>query len=173
MNYAKAPTHVDQTLRLIARVPAGRAVLSRFLALYRSGRVEFVPYDPALLTRLREVLGEGQPVGASFVTDGRSGKIHYDPSAPLGVLAPFLLHEMVHATDASLWVASNSKQTRRARDRLMLEAETQAFDQQHRFVQELRAADPRFDAFMLGEQARVRILHEKLTQKDIAELYGF
>ena len=173
VNYTKAPTHPDQILKLIARVPTGRKVLAEFLTLYRSGRVTLQPYESGLLARLREALGEGQPVGACFVNDGQAGKIHYDPSAPLGVLAPFLLHEMVHALDASLWEASKSRQTRRSRDRLMLEAETRAFGLQHCFVQEMREADPLFNDFIVHEQSRVRVLHEKLTRQDISNLYGF
>lgn len=173
VSYKKAPAHPDQIFKLIARVSSGRNILVPFLALYRSGRVTLVPYEAALLIRLREALGEGQPVGACFVNDGKTGKIHYDPAAPLGVLAPFLVHEMVHALDVSLWVASNSQQSRRSRDKLMLEAETRAFGLQHSFVQELRDADPLFNDFIVHEQSRVRVLHERLTRQDISELYGF
>lgn len=173
VKFTEAPSHPEQILKLIARVPSGREILSRFLGLYRCGRVTLEPYEPALLARLRSALGEGQPVGACFVNDGKSGKIHYDPGAPLGVLAPFLVHEMAHALDPTLWTASNCRQTRRARDKLMLQAETRAFELQHRFVQELRAADPGFSAFLVKDQARVRVLNERLTEGDIAELYGF
>jgi hypothetical protein len=172
VSYKKAPAHPEQIFKLIARVFSGRKVLTEFLKLYRSGRIALVPYEGELLARLREALGEGQPVGACFVNDGKTGTIHYDSSAPLGVLAPFLVHEMVHALDISLWVASNSKQTRRSRDKLMLEAETRAFGLQHVFVQELRDADPLFNDFIVHEQSRVRVLHEKLTRQDISELYG-
>ncbi len=172
MNYSASPAHPDQILKLIARVPSGRGVLSEFLGLYRAGKVTIEPYEPALLARLRSVVGDEQPVGACFVNDGKSGTIHYDPAAPIGVLAPFLLHEMVHALDTRLWAASNSRHTRRARDRLMLAAESRAFGLQHSFVQELRTMDFEFNAFLLKQQARVRVLHEKLTDGDIAELYG-
>lgn len=172
VNFSKAPINNEAILKLIARVPAGREILAEFLPLYRSGRVVFEPYAPELLARLRAALGEGQPVGACFVNDGQSGQIHYDPQAPLGVLAPFWVHEMAHAADASLWVRSNARQSRAARDKLMLSAETRAFELQHRFVQQLRAVEPSYSEFLLGEQARVRVLHERLSELDIAEMYG-
>lgn len=172
MNFNQAPSHPDEILRLIARTPSGREVLTAFLPLHRSGQVRFQPYAQALLTKLRAALGEGQPVGACFVNDGITGSIHFDPDAPIGVLAPFLVHEMVHALDTSLWLAAGKRQTKKARDQMMLNAETQAFAIQHRFVQELRAADSAFDVFLREQQARVRVLCEKLTQNDISELYG-
>jgi hypothetical protein len=173
ISYKNPPANPEQTLRLIARVPTGRQALSKFLNLYRSGQVRLEHYEPDLLARLRAAVGEGQPVGACFINDGVTGKIHYDPDAPLGVLAPFFVHEMVHAADASLWQASGSKQSRQARDRLMLRAETLAFEIQHRFVRELRAVDGAFDSFLRQEQQRVRVLHERLTEREIADLYGF
>jgi hypothetical protein len=172
VNYSRAPLHPEEALRLVARVPAGREVLEAFLPLYRASRVVFEAYEPALLLELRSALGEGQPVGASFTIEESGGVIRFDPAAPIGVLAPFLLHEMVHALDARLWRASGKAMARRSRDRLMLEAETRAFEAQHRFVEQLRAADPAYHAFLLKQQARVAILHEKLTQEDIARLYG-
>jgi hypothetical protein len=143
------------------------------MELYRSKRVKLQAYPVPLLNRLRAVLGEGQPVGACFVNDGETGTIHYDPNAPLGVLAPFLVHEMAHAADESLWRAARFPQTRQARDELMLEAETRAFELQHQFVQELRAADPEFSMFLESQQDRIRILTERLGREDIADLYGF
>jgi hypothetical protein len=172
MKFSKAPAHPDEILQLITRVPAGRDVLGGFMELYRSGRVRLEPYPQALLAQLRAALGEGQPVGACFVNDGETGTIHYDPQAPIGVLGPFLVHEMVHAMDQSLWSAARIAQTRDSRDKLMLEAETRAFELQYRFVQELRAADPEYGFFLENEQERVRILNERLSREDIAELYG-
>ena len=173
MNFSKAPAHPDEILRLIARTPSGRAVLAPFMEHYRSGRISLQSYPAPLLESLRAVLGEGQPVGACFVNDGDTGTIYYDPSAPLGVLAPFLVHEMAHAADESLWRAARFPQTRKACDELMLEAETHAFELQHLFVQELRAADLAFSVFLESQQDRVRILTERLGREDIAELYGF
>jgi hypothetical protein len=170
--YSTRAAHPQDILKLIARVPSGRDLLTGFLPLYKSGRVAFEPYAPELLERLRAALGPGQPVGACFVCDGQSGQIHYDPAAPIGVLAPFWVHEITHALDTSLWLMSGQRASRTARDKAMLKAETRAFEAQHRFVQELREADPAFGQFLVGEQARVRVLHERLTEQDIAELYG-
>jgi hypothetical protein len=172
VNFSKAPVSSEAVLKLIARVPAGREILAEFMPMYRAGRVVFEPYADALLARLRAALGEGQPVGACFVCDGVSGQIHFDPTAPIGVLAPFLVHEMAHAVDTSLWVRTNARKSRVARDRIMLDAETRAFALQHRFVEELREADVAYAEFLLGEQARVRVLVERLSERDIAELYG-
>lgn len=167
-----APANVEAVLKLIARTVSGREILAEFMPLYRGGRVVFEAYEAPLLERLRAALGEGQPVGACFINDGRTGKIHYDPSSCIGVLAPFLVHEMAHAVDTSLWLASNRRQSRAARNKMMLAAESRAFDLQHRFVTELRGLDPSFGEFLEREQSRVRVLVERMTERDIEELYG-
>jgi hypothetical protein len=170
--YSQAPSHPDEILKLIARTPTGRSLLEPFLALYRSGQVRLEPYPASLVERLRAVLGEGQPIGACFVADGTTGTIHFDLEAPLGILGPFILHEIAHSLDPSLWHTARTAQTRRTRDQTMLKAETRAFEAQHRFVQELQNADPEFKKFLKSQQARVRILTERMNEKEIASLYG-
>jgi hypothetical protein len=172
VNFSQAPTQPNQIFSLIARTHTGRDLLTPFLALYRAGKVSLESYPPELLSRLRAVLGPGQPVGAAFTHDGARGVLHYDPSSPLGVLAPFFVHEIVHATDPELWAAARVAQTRKTRNQVILKAESRAFEIQHRFTEELRALDPAFAFFLENEQARVRILIDRLTQADIADLYG-
>jgi len=104
-------------------------------------------------------------VGAAFINDGEQGVIYFDPTSPVGVLAPFLLHELVHACDERLWKKKPSQ-------KVLIEAETDAFSTQRRYVEELTEADPEFGKFLKSRFPKARILHERLTRGDVVELYG-
>lgn len=173
MDFSQPPTHVDEILKLIARSASGREALERFLPLLRRGKVRLAPYPPEVIAQLKEYLGPGQPVGACFVNDGETGTIHFDGGGPLGVLAPFILHEIIHCLDTAVWEIAKTGVRSSRRDKVLLHAETRAFEAQHRFVQELSQRFPEFESFLESQQARVKILVERLTSEDIASLYGF
>ena len=103
MDFSKPPVRIEEILKTIARAPSGRKILERFLPLFHQGTVRIEAYPTAIVARMREVLEEGQPVGASFIHNGETGVIYLDLSSPLGILAPFLLHEMVHSLDPEVW----------------------------------------------------------------------
>ncbi len=167
------PTHVHEVFALISQSSIGIKVLNQFEIQCKTKKVTFDPYPLNLIEKLKNTIGPDQPIGACFVTDGDQGAIHYDPTSPLGILAPFIFHEIVHSLDPALWHAARTPQTRHARDRAMLQAETQAFDSQHRLIGELSAYVPGYRDFMNRQYPRARILHERLTETDISDLYGF
>ena len=174
MNYSLPPQSLDDVFKLQLKTPTGRNVLERFLPQLTSKRTLIEAYPIEIQNRLREVLEPGQPIGACFTTDGKVGQIHFDPRSSLGVLAPFLLHEMVHALDENLWrLAERSSVTRLVRDRAMLKAEVAAFTAQRRFIEELTGRDLAYQHFLEAEFPRARILNERLTETDLVELYGF
>ncbi|MCM2324370.1 MAG: hypothetical protein NDJ90_14020 [Oligoflexia bacterium] len=173
MDFNAAPRNLDEVFELISRSPSGYRVLERFRPLHQQGKVAIQPYPLEVVARLREAIGPDQPIGASFVNDGTTGTIYLDPASPLGILAPFLLHEMVHALDQDVWRAGVGPQSPEERDETMLLAETGAFELQHTVIQELCAQVPGYREFMSAQSQRARILHEKLTSEDVVALYGF
>lgn len=173
------PARLEEVFKLIVRVPTGRKIYESFAPLFKAKTVEVKPYPENVLVKLKEALGEGQPVGACFMNDGESGAIYIDPTSPIGVLAPFLLHEMVHALDESLWAMARGQKSKRKKggtapvDEAMLGSESKAYEAQSQFTQELRERFPEYARFLMTQFPRARILHEKLSKMDIAKLYGF
>ncbi len=172
-DFARSPENTEAVLRLISRTASGRALLERFMPELSRGRIRIATYPPELVARLRAVMGEGQPIGAAFVIDQGQGTIYLDPSSPLGVLAPFLVHEMIHSLNKALWKAEKSGIRKSDRADLLLRSEEEAFEGQHRFVSELGERYPEFRAFLKAHYPKAKILHEKLTELEISDLYGF
>ncbi|MCM2277397.1 MAG: hypothetical protein NDJ89_04920 [Oligoflexia bacterium] len=174
-DFQAPPANLERVFELIARSPFGVGILERFQPLYQGGKVMIRPYPLEIVAKLREAIGPDQPIGASFVVDedGKTGTIYADLGSPLGILAPFLLHEMVHALDRGIWKAARRPQTRKERDETMLLAETDAFGAQHRLIEELCVRVNGYREFIAAQSQRARILHERLTAEDIATLYGF
>ena len=167
MDYARAPQSIDEILKLVARSAAGRDCLERFLPLYHRKQVRIEGYPAELVTKLREALPEGQPIGACFVHEGSKGVIYLDLASPLGIVAPFLVHEIVHALDRKVWDGSASRAEQET-----VNAEVRAFETQFRFTQELKERDPEYAKFMTQAYPKAKILHEWLEREDIEALYG-
>jgi hypothetical protein len=170
--FEQPPARVEEVLRLICHTATGRQFIDRLMPHHRSGRIRFEPYPATIVVRLRESVGPDQPIGAAFSTDGEAGIIHYDPKSPLGVLAPFILHEIVHSLDEALWEAARIPQKRMRREQLMLRAESIAFEAQHRFQGELAVRYPTYSEFLRMQSAKARILVEQMLESDIMEHYG-
>ncbi len=168
------PRHAAlRVLGLIARTPIGQEWVASFLPFFQSGMIRIEPYPLDLLMRLQAALEPGQPIGACFFPQGNTGKILLDFSSPIGVLAPFLLHEIVHALDPKIWEAAASELSARERDAVLLEAETLAFEMQRLWIDQYSRQVPAYAEFLRHEYPRCRVLHERLTQTSIADLYGF
>jgi hypothetical protein len=166
--YRKTPASSEEILRLIAKSPAGRTLLERFLPHFTRGRVSIVAYPAELVAKLREVLPADQPIGACFEADPSTGRgrIFHDFGSPIGVLAPFLVHEIAHSLDPRAW-------EKRAAKAGALALETEAFHVQFRFTQELRERDPEYDLFLRERFPKTKMLHELLEPSDISALYSF
>src|SRR5690606_36082626 len=109
------------------------------------GKVRIQAYPAEIVAKLREVLPPEQPIGACFAVDPETGLgcIYLDFASPIGVLAPFLVHEIIHALDTRVW-AGKARRSRRT----MLMTEENAFQTQFAFTLELRERDPEFDQFL-------------------------
>lgn len=157
-------------MELIECVPTGREVLQAFQKLLSNEQVKFECYPETIIQKMREYLEPDHPIGAALIQDGENGTIYYDARTPLGVLGPYLVHEMVHGLDSDLW--AEARRPASPRDSVILQAEHRAFNTQHQFVQELRETLPGYGDFLNTRYSQVRVLVEKLTQDDIADLYG-
>ncbi|MBS1962105.1 MAG: hypothetical protein JST04_07815 [Bdellovibrionales bacterium] len=157
----------DPVLKLIARTAVGRELLERFLPLLKRGQVRIDAYPAAIVAKLREVIPAGQPIGACLVTEGAKGTIFLDYTSPIGVLAPFLVHEIAHALEPKVWAGQTAKS-----QTALLDAESEAFQTQFRFTQELRERDPAYDEFLKTNYPKAKLLHSLLEFDDIEELYG-
>ncbi len=166
-DFGSRVSSAEPVFKLVARSSTGRAILEKFLPLYSKGKVTIEPYPTSVVEKLRAVIPEDQPIGACFVTESNRGTIFLDFASPLGVLAPFLVHEMVHALEPRIW-----KGHARDSHRVRIETEASAFQTQFRFTQELRERDPAYDAFLKTRYPKAKILHQLLEFEDLEELYG-
>ncbi len=158
---------------LISWTKIGRRALSIFRNFLDSGQVRVEPYPNELLERFYQELGPGQPVGACFVHDGETGVIHFDPNCPLGILAPFLLHEIAHVLDSDLWKIQEIPKGSPLRKEGLLNAEIKAFEMQQAFIKELQEVVPSYTDFLKTDQARIRVLADHMNRKEIEDLYKF
>ena len=98
----KRADNVKEVFEVIANSKIGRAVLTEFLPQYRSGHIQIEPLTPEV--RQREPFPPDK-IGAIFSYDGHSSVIYIEinqqenEKTELGVLAPRLLHEIVHSLD--------------------------------------------------------------------------
>jgi len=170
-DYTAAPRSFHEILAILARTSTGREVLSRIYPDLTSGKVTIEAYPEELLTLLRAHRPEGEPVGATFTTDGLKGKIYLDLTSPLGVLAPFLIHEMVHSLDAALWYCANRSVTRAQIRSVKLQSEESAFQIQNRFVSELKTQCQEFSGYIELVRSSIRTLQD-LSSEEVRALYS-
>lgn len=171
MNYSCAPQNIEAVLKLISRSASGRKLLEKFLPLFTSRKVRIENYPSALASQLRAALGDGQPIGACFIQDGTSGVIYLDLSSPIGVLAPFLVHEMVHCLDSNLWLAAKNPGLKSVLREVQYRSELTAFESQHLFLTEMKERFPDYQTFLSEYFPKAKLLHERLSHGEISEMY--
>ena len=94
-----------ELIQIMNYTQTGHTVLNQFEEFNKTLdiKVEFKPYPREIITKINSANGDMRPVGASFVTNGKSGVIYFDYRNELGILALQFIHEMVHAMDLNLW----------------------------------------------------------------------
>ena len=172
LKITEPPQVIDEVFGLISCAATGREVLGEFFPHYHLGKITIRNYPEEVAKKLRASHSKEQPSGASFVTDGRTGMIYVDFQSELGILAPFLLHEMVHSLDERLWVSARMNLGETERNKIIIESETHAFEFQYRFVQELMQIVPELDEFFSQCYPKAKILRERMTVEEIRKLYG-
>ncbi len=151
-SYHAKMNHVDSVTKLIARTTSGRKLLEQFLPLLKKGTFRIEPYPAGVLKKLREVIPADQPIGACLIREAQGGTIFIDTETPIGIIAPFLVHEIIHALAGKKEFAL---------------VEESAFQGQYLFTQELRERDPNYDIFLRTQFPKAKFLH-KLLEFDVA-----
>jgi hypothetical protein len=102
---------LEDVFRLIARSGIGREILSRFMPEYQKGLIRIHELEEASpqLIMLKVDGMAGSPAGGFLYVEGRK-EIFLLKHPALGVRAPLLFHEMVHATD-EVYLASFAEST--------------------------------------------------------------
>lgn len=171
MDFYKIASHLNEIIHLIHKVSSGRRTLEQFSTQYRS-KVKILPYPAELIQRLRHETPSGQATGSCFIQDGKTGTIYYDPNTPIGILAPFILHELTHATDPELWKAVNLPKSSERRREILINTEISAFKAQHRFIQELKNEYQSYVTFIDQLKSRMPILTQPMSSEEIRKLYS-
>jgi hypothetical protein len=172
LKFENKPSNINEVFNLINLAHCGQQVLVHFNHFYRE-KVKLEPYPIELLTRLRKEIRADQATGACFVHDGSNGTIYYDPNTSIGILGPFILHELVHATDLELWKLPHLPKDSPLRQSILMETEIRAFQTQQKFIAEIKQIYPSYSLFIDQVKARMRILAEDLNIEEIQTLYNF
>lgn len=159
----------DEVFRLIQSSALGRQTLNRFFLRRNPVRIEFYPEE--VRPRLVAALTPKSPLGAVFVTDGEQGTIYVDDQSQLGILVPFLFHEMIHSLDGTLWKAARQTLSPSQRNTVIYEAECRAFRAQHLFQEELKELHPELRSFHETQYSHLSFLNRALLPHEIASLY--
>ena len=158
----------EECFRLISQSRAGREVLSRFLPEYRSGRLELreVEADSSELLGLRGGNAAGTPVGG-FTYDGGNKRILLARHPALGLQAPLLFHEMVHATDEEFIrsFAESERMWKRFRERAEA-AMKEAADRLGKFEDEVTGGD-------LDPSSRLELIRLRRTAENFERMRLF
>ncbi len=192
--FSTPPKSWDDIFRLIQEVPRGRETLILFRNQVASGLVQVQSYPDSVKNQLRALNSPTQgplqtsetltfdpqksssdptltPLGAAFVTDGFEGKLVLDPTGPLGIVVPFLFHEMIHSLDETLWRAAQRGGSPTERRAIIFESECRAFRAQHKFQEELRSKYPEYRSFCETWGEQFPFIQREFLPDEIAKLY--
>ena len=171
--FAQPPQSWQEITGFIQETALGREILKRFLSLCQSGKLRVQAYPQDLRVELLAVQAPGCPLGAAFITDGWEGRILYDGQGELGIVVPFVFHEMVHSLDERLWAAAQQNLGARDRNELIYSSECLAFSAQHELQVGLKKIYPELNSFHKDRYPHLGFLNREFSPQDIALLYGF
>lgn len=169
--FARAPKNWKEVTDYIAKTALGRATLGRIRPSFDSKKITLEVYPYEIRSQLAAVARNGEPLGALFVTDGQKGTIYVDMQSELGVVLPFVFHEMIHSLDESLWSAAQKKLSSNQKKDLIFKSECLAFKTQHRFLEQLKEEFPELRRFLLHHYPKVPFLNREFQPHEIAHLY--
>ncbi len=164
----------EQILAWIVKTQIGREVLNQFRQQIAANQVRIEPYPRSIhlkLQALSEEKSQPAPLGAAFITDGKNGTVYLDTSGPLGVLVPFLFHEMIHSLDDSLWKAARNYLRPSLQREVLFAAECRAFHAQHHFLEQLKLLHPEYRAYCKTWEVQFPFLNREFLPHEIAHLY--
>ncbi len=172
--FSTPPKSWDALFRFIRESRSGREILRQFEIQVSRGLVDIQPYPETLKSQLQHLNQPSNPtlpLGAAFTTDGVQGTLLLDPQGPAGILAPFLVHEMTHSLDETLWSAARHSQTPFQIKAIIFDSECRAYRAQHQFLAEMKAIFPEYQAFCQSWETQLPFLNRQLLPDEIARLY--
>lgn len=95
MNFGRKAEHLNEIFECIRLNPTGSSLLARFLPLFKAGAIQISAMESTKLS----VKGMTGAAASAFVFDGKKRQILLDMSYPIGIVAPMLVHEIVHSMD--------------------------------------------------------------------------
>lgn len=144
----------EKAYELLALTPAGRRLLESFRAQDRRTPHEYVHLN--YWTRRNN--GFPARVGAVYVYTDQKRQLFYDPNDDLGLVAIFMAHELMHATDSEVPLAYHEEVEARKnlphddymaiRHRNSFRIERRGFDSQDRVMPELLSLSPCYESFI-------------------------
>ncbi len=159
-------SNLTEILCFIHETSLGQSVLEQLKLFHQKHPVQIKPYPPSLTRETEPVLG------ALFVTDGQVGTIYIQPSQPLGLIIPFLFHEIIHCLDETLWRAARMKLPPTQKRNVLFNAECKAYHAQNLFLCELKVLYPELPDFYQNHYPHLSCLHRALAPYEVADLYG-
>ncbi|MEO7163912.1 MAG: hypothetical protein ABI041_13415 [Bdellovibrionia bacterium] len=169
--FAQSGPSLQEIFDLIQETPFGQVVYGQFYALYKAGKLKIQSYPLALRSKLLAVQTPGCPLGAVFITDGEEGQILYEAEGKLGILVPFIFHEIIHSLDERIWKAAGKDLKPSEKEELIYSSECLAFSAQHEFQEGLKAIYPELRIFHRNQYPRLDFLNRAISPKEISKLY--
>ena len=158
-------------LKILQLTPTGRGLLGNFLPLLFKKEAQIMAYPPDVLKKLILCTTAGHPVGGAFTSLDGVRTVFLDPYSPLAVLAPILIHEITHALDEDLWRVHTQSLPAETISTTLLQSEYKAYENQFRFLGELRSAIDGYGAYLLKHYPHVDHFHHVLTKATITRRY--
>jgi hypothetical protein len=169
--FARSARSWQEILEFIQQSPLGEQLVPPFVSLCKAGKIAVRAYPSDLRAELLSVQESGCPVGAVFVTDGVHGQILYDGQGELGILIPFVFHEIVHSLDERLWLAAGKRLSAEARNQLVYSSESLAFNAQHELQEGLKKIYPELRVFHQDRYPHISFLNRAISSQEICSLY--
>ena len=170
--FLRPPTNLDEIRSLIVKTTIGSTTWKEFGSASQGDRIKIEPYPADIRSRLAASADQGHPIGALFVTDGKQGVIYLDLLGELGVLLPYLFHEMIHSLDESLWNAASTSLSKGQKKEIIFKSECKAFYAQNLFMEELKTVFPELRKFYSQRYPQIPFLNRPFLPHEIAELYA-
>lgn len=169
--FAQIPKTWSELLNLILESKTGRKTIEEFSHVFQRNQIEIKAYPEEIKLKLQASSPTNGFLGAVFLIEENKGTIYFDPQSEIGILAPFLIHEMTHCSDENLWIAARQKLTPFKKQELLFSSECRAFHTQHHFQEELKTIYPELRIFHLENYSHIPFLNRALLPDEIASMY--
>ncbi len=164
--------HFSEIFKIIRYTNVGKKTLNDFDDLNKKLDIciNFKPFPSEILKKLSQSDKSINPVGAAFVTNGKSGTIYFDMNNEIGILCIQFIHEITHALDQNLWkLALDGNENK---ENIIFNAEQAAYGVQKEFINELLYIDPDYVNSLRKRFPDSNEIHTGLLSAEIAVKYG-